>query len=525
MKYTSFKRYKFSTILKYLNLEKYSISRFYRYFVFKRYNFSRLYRYIHFKRYNFSRIYKYINYKKTKLLLFYLSASVIFLVISYLSIPAFFKYDKSKLENIICKDFNVKCSIEGKVNYSLIPSPNIKIKNLIIKDLVNKKKTIGEVENISIKLSVYNLFDKESLVYKKIKLDKSNFYFDLNKYKDFFGKELSSKPITLKNGEINFFDGQKFIAAIKNVRFKSKNGESTLKGNIFNDEISINLKNEKNKNQLLKNFTLKLVKAKLLVKIELNNSKNDKNLIEGKGLFKMNKNRLTSIFEYKNNQINFKKTNLRNFFLDGKLEGNLEFLPYLNFDLNVELNSINFNRLYSYLVALGKKSKRNLFKINKKINGQIHLTGEKIFSKYTLIDSFESRLKFINGNILVEQLLLNLGKLGAADISGIVNNDKKNSNLKFENNIFLDNVKRFYNKFGIYNKQKIPANLFVSGNIDLDNLILRLNEVSNEEKFSEEDVSYIEKEFNDTLLEDGYATLFNFKILKEFVKSINADEN
>ena len=38
-----------------------------------------------------------------------------------------------------------------------------------------------------------------------------------------------------------------------------------------------------------------------------------------------------------------------------------------------------------------------------------------------LVDSFESRIKFINGNILIEQLLLNLGKLGAADITGIIN--------------------------------------------------------------------------------------------------------
>ena len=126
----------------------------------------------------------------------------------------------------------------------------------------------------------------------------------------------------------------------------------------------------------------------------------------------------------------------------------------------------------------------------------------------------------MNGNILIEQLLLSLGRLGAADITGVINNDKKYSTLKFENNIFLDNLKRFYNKFGIFNKERTPTNLFISGNLDLMNLRLLLNEISEDEKFSDEDIAYFEKKFNDILLENGYASLFNFLNLKNFIGSI-----
>ena len=31
----------------------------------------------------------------------------------------------------LCKDFNIKCSIQGKVRYSFLPSPRIKIKDII----------------------------------------------------------------------------------------------------------------------------------------------------------------------------------------------------------------------------------------------------------------------------------------------------------------------------------------------------------------------------------------------------------
>jgi hypothetical protein len=145
---------------------------------------------------------------------------------------------------------------------------------------------------------------------------------------------------------------------------------------------------------------------------------------------------------------------------------------------------------------------------------------DKIFSKYTLINSIESRIKFINGNIFIEQALLSLGKIGAADIEGKIINDNKFSNFKFENNIFIDNLKRFYNKFGIYGKNNIPYSIFISGNFDLINLILRISEISDDKNFKSADVAYIEKEFNNIVMEEGYVSLFNFNKLKKFIQLV-----
>ena len=190
--------------------------------------------------------------------------------------------------------------------------------------------------------------------------------------------------------------------------------------------------------------------------------------------------------------------------------------------MNLDLNGINFNKFVSILNSFDNK---NLFKISKKINGQLNLSTNKVYSKYNFVNSFESRIKFINGNILIDQLLLSLGKLGAADITGIVKNEKQFTNFNFENNIYIDNLKKFYNKFGIYNKEKIPSNLFVAGNLDLVNLNMRFNEISSQNKFNNEDIAYFEKEFNNILLEDGYKTFFNFLNLKDFVKSITTETN
>ena len=61
--------------------------------------------------------------------------------------------------------------------------------------------------------------------------------------------------------------------------------------------------------------------------------------------------------------------------------------------------------------------------------------------------------------------------------------------------------------------------------VDLENLILHINEISDDENFENEDVKYVEKEFNNIVMDEGYKTLFNFLKLKEFVKLITDDTN
>jgi len=115
--------------------------------------------------------------------------------------------------------------------------------------------------------------------------------------------------------------------------------------------------------------------------------------------------------------------------------------------------------------------------------------------------------------------------LGAADLVGNINNDKKISNFKFESNIFVDNQKKFLSKFGIYNKEGINSNFFISGNIDLENIKVSFYEISDDKKFNTEDINFIESEFNDLMLEEGFDNMFNFQKLKIFLSSIVNEKN
>ena len=154
---------------------------------------------------------------------------------------------------------------------------------------------------------------------------------------------------------------------------------------------------------------------------------------------------------------------------------------------------------------------------------QIPILTDKIYSKHDLINSFESNIKFSNGNILVDKFLLNLGKLGAADVTGTIKTDKKYTNFKFESNVYIDNKKYFTRKFSIFSDKKIFNNLFASGTLDLVNFKMLFNEIVGDSKLREDEILYLEKEFNYYMLDNGIISFFDFNKFKEFIKTAISD--
>ena len=542
MKYTDIKRYKFSTILKnlknlgynftkvfkFINIQKNSFKFFFRYLDFRSINLTKITKYINPNTYDLSRLSK-VKFTSSKFLFFHLPAAIIFFGLLYLVIPSFYSYDKSKIEKILCKNQKIKCSINGDVSYRFYPTPRIKIKDLTVNDFFEKEKILIKTETAIIKLSFSNLLVKEKHKFKEIKLNNYEINFDLKSlknYGNFSEKKIKIMPIVFTKGKIIFYDGKDYVATIDktniNIKFFEDFFDATLKGNFLNDNIYIKATNESVNDQISTDIILKMSQMNFLIKTKFFNSEKDKSIKTGNFLIKKDKNKIAGVFDYKNNEFKINKSNLKNSFLEGELLGEITLLPYFNFNLDLNLNSLNFTRLYNYFLTLNKKE---VFKINNKINGNLNLSADKINSKYNLTKSFESRLKFNNGDILVDQFLINLGKLGAVDIVGIVDSDEKFTNFKFESNVFVDNQKKFLSKFGIYNKENISSHFFVSGNFDLINPRGSFYEISHAKKLNNEDINYIEKEFNNLMLEDGYNSLFHFPNFKEFIKSVTSAIN
>ena len=542
MKFSGLKIFKFSTIVKKidritdsLSLVYRSIRRIQRNIVnsltsinLKKLDFRKIYRIIDPRKFNFFVIIKKTKFLNYKYLSFYFVSLIIIVFTIYSFVPIFYNYDSSMVEKKICKNINIKCSIKGEVKYKFFPTPRIKIKDLIIKD-TKKNKTFGKIKVIEAKLYMKNLLNKQKQNFKNVKLNDFEISIDLKNldiYQNIFKKNIDRIPLNFVNGKIIFYNKEKYVATINETNFKfitkEKTKKSILKGIFLGDEINIDFENKVINGETSAEIVFKMSDLNLITKTDFSYSLQDKKPINGNILIKKDKQRFMGIFSYQDGEIIINKSNIRNSFLDGKLEGQIKFLPYFNFDLDLNLNSINFTRLYSYFLTLDKE---RLFKINNKINGNLDLSAEKIYSSYNLVKTFESEIKFNNGNIAIERFLINLGKLGAADVLGEIKNDKKFSNFKYESNVFIDNQKKFLSKFGIYNKQSISSNFFISGSLNLKNARSSFYEISGDKKFDQDDINFIEKEFNNLMLVDGYESLFRFPKFKEFIKSITMDIN
>ena len=538
-------RFKFSTIFKNISFEMLSFLKFFKLSNLRSFNLNKTYKHLISQKINFKKLYSYFDIKQysrgifkkkdfliNKFLLLHLPLSIVFFTMLYIIIPTFYTYDKSLVEKAICKQKNIKCLIKGKIRYTFFPSPRIKINDFNVIDNDNEKKIIANLKNVSVKLSFKNLLSKDKHKFKKIEINKFTISINIDnfkKYKNIFTEDNYFTPTTLSKGKIIFLEKYDNVATIKDVdlklNFDNNFQIAELKGNFLNDDLYISFNRKEIDQKQISDIIIKMSNLNLLTKANIFPSDKEKNALTGNILFKKNKHRFTGIVHYKEGQLKVDKSNFKNFYLNGEVSGKVEFSPYFNFDLDLDLKNINFTKTYNYFLKLDKKEKKNLFKVNKKINGNLALSADKVYSNLGLVKSFESRLKFNNGNVSIEQFLINLGKLGAADILGSITNDKKFSNIKYETNIFIDNQKKFLRKFGIYSKKKMHPNLFIAGLFDLHNIKNVFYEISDDKKFSVDDVSFVEKEFNDFMLEDGYVNLFNLAKFKEFTKSIAGEIN
>ena len=406
MKYFNIKRYKFSTVtrglrnladdildfLKFINPKK-----TYKSLEDKIYNLTRKLKYLDIRKYNVIKYntlnsIKKIKIQSNKFLFYHLPISIIFFIFLYVLIPTFYNYDKSAIEKTICSSSKVKCTIKGKISYNLFPTPRLKIKDLKI-DLTSGNLNLLTANDTSLKLSIKNLLAKEKHKVKKIIISDFESNINLKKLKNYnsiFDKKISLIPIVFIKGKIVLHDNKNYIATITKanliVKLLKNYSEVNLEGKFLNDNVNINFSNEINDNRPTTKIELKMKESSFYSKVSFLNLK--KNIENGRFLIKKDNNKISGIFDYKDNEITIIKSNIRNKFIDGKLAGNLILLPYLVFNLDLNLNSINFTKVYNYFLSLDKKEQKELFKINKKINGKLNFATEKVYSKHNLIKSF-----------------------------------------------------------------------------------------------------------------------------------------
>ena len=434
------------------------------------------------------------------------SISFLFLYLFYLSIPSL--YDKGKLQKEltekILNEFKINISISSDINYSILPSPNIVIKNVkIFNDDIESPKELTQIKKLKIFISQKSILNQKNLRINEILIEDANFsvqFVDFKFFKNYFETKLSKKKVKIKNSKVFFKDkknGTISLFSISNLDIfydeKKSNNNVNAYGNVF--KIPFKLKWNKDFKNISSSITLLKLKR---LRIEMKNiSKKRNGIYFAENNLIIGNSKLFTKYKIDDGMINIysEDTDLIN--NDVNYLGKISLNPFdLKLDINLkELDIKKFLKSSSVFVEFLKS---NLF-FNKNLSSTIILNSEniiknKLFNYCKIIMNYRSGEINFNNSYLV------------SDKVGILNLYSSSLNVINEEMVFTGRFKfeirdqeGFYRVFQISKSTRKPVtNIFFDINFNLfNNEITIKNFQFNELKYESSDaIKSILNEYN-----------------------------
>ena len=430
------------------------------------------------------------NKKKIKLFTSYdrillLLVGVVFLIISYLSIPFFYDSDKliDKVKNELFKNLNINFNLTEDFSYNFFPRPALSFRKVSFLDQVDnlgemkvnispgklfflKNINIGDVTlkniNLNINKKNYNLFTE------LLKNDYSNFKFEIKNSNIFYRN--------IKNDVL-------FINKVNKLRYyfdKKKFSNFLIADNkIFNIPYSIKFQNDFNKRKIRT-----LINSDLL-KLKIENQFSYKNLNK-EGVINFFYNKKKTKAKYSLNKNVFKFT-----YSEELLEPNFIYNGIINFkpffsEFSGNLKEINSNQLFNPNSILVQFLKTEILN-NKNLNIKTSVNANQIKSYKDLIN-FALKIK-------ISESLIDINETSLSWLDDI--HFKISDSLIYikDNNLFLDafitinindhdKVYKFFQTPRNYRRQikKIEFNL----NYNFDQFTVRLDDIKIDDLIHEE---------------------------------------
>lgn len=464
-----------------------------------------------------NKIKKYINVLLTQKLIksiFFLKYLILIFSISlfsYLFIPKFLNYEKQidYIENLLLKNYNINLVDHSRISYDIFPSPRINIYNTTVN--FKKHNINSKVDKLQLVLKFSSIYNNNNLNLKKIVLKRSVLNFNIDNFKYFIKYifdlngdiYIQESKIVLKNYKNNIF-------VLDDVKFNNKNFflKSTIAGNKFNIKFS-----KKNNNY---NLVMSSPNLGLHTKINFTEDSTYENY---SGLAKIKILDSNIKIQFKNNEkIEINKSYFRNNFLSTTVDGTIEFNPYFNFNLLLDLDYLNIKKIISQNIF---KNIHKFASINSKLNGDIKLTynEKKINSRY--LNEANIFISFVNGDIKINKFYL-LSDVGDFDLKGIITNINGFPKLNFYIIINLLDEKKLFKRFKLKSSNdNLIKKIHLDGNINLSSYKINFtNILSNKNKLKQEDLKFYENSLENLLIDNDLGDLFNYKKIKNFITEI-----
>ena len=471
-----------------------------------------------FNKKNYEKLNQYLNKKTifTSIILFFLIVTSIYLIKPY-----FYNYNLNKdiFENKIKKEFEIDLKINGKLSYNLFPYPRINIKKAKLKFSEKKQILIDEL-HISIPLFISK--NIKDLKLKKIIISEQTVQVYPKDFKSYFKYYTihKEKNIYFKNCNLFFLDEQKNKVFFENFYLTEKS-----KRNLH----AINIESIFSQNKFKINFINKINGEKKLdiifpqigadINVVFDESSN-LSRVDGKSKIKLLDNIFVINFKGKD-KFKIYDSFLRNKFINSKIDGDINVINNLFFDLNLDINQIKFrklllnyfpnNRGYSFLES----------GLIKKVNGKINILIKNTNSFIGRINNLKMKFILENGDIRIQNGTAFLPHNSKINFNLLFSDNQGDPFLDFNLNFDSDNTKKFLRKLNVYNTIDNETLINVQGKINLINKKVKFRNIilNKREKLDKKKISSLEKNFNEFVLKEGIIGLTDFFRLKKFINT------
>ena len=453
----------------------------------------------------YSNIFKFIFYLKYLFLIFFIS------LLTYLIVPKFFNFSEKQfyIKKHIEKNYDLTIKNIEKIQYNILPLPNLEIKNASLNflndDLEIEAKTIYIFPNI---LKIYN--------FKNFKSDKINFINSDIKIKTKYISSFYKKIVSQKN-KINFdkttiqiLDDDKLVLSLNDLNYSNYGFKKNLVyGKVFKKNLRIKV------TEKLDKISFKLINTGIFGEIVyLDNTINKFKLGRFKG--KILNSNIKFNFSIDEKELIIQDYIFRNKDLSYDSNGKIIFSPFLSINLKSNIKEINKDLFYKIDFRTLLKNKDFLKRLN--INQEV-VYSSKRFSK-NFVKNLNAKIDLAYGRIAINKtILLDIGEINCNSEMNLIDED---SILIIRCQISSEDEKNFLRSFSTnYNGKNEALNLEIKANLNLiQKKINFLTVTNNTYQASEEDLKLFKEIFEITFLKDNLLDIFNTRKINNFLENI-----
>jgi len=328
--------------------------------------------------------------------------ALIFLFLSYLSIPYIYNKEKIKneLESQLINKFNINFILPKNFEYKFLPRPHFIIKDIFINE--NEQK-IFDVNKTSIFISLNNLFSINNIKIDNVVFEEAN--FNLNKQNSnlfikLLDNDYSKSNLNIKNSKIFFRSFENEILLINKVDnleyyydLKEFKNVVISENEIFNIPYSIKIYKERLTKNLFSKVNLNFLKLQLINELDYSDD-----LKKGLINFIYNKKKSEVSYEFDAEAFNF-------YFLDKSIKPNFAYKGKINFNpfyslINGNIDEINLSTFFQSNSIFFELLKTEILN-NKNLNFDLKIKGKKYF-KIDNINDFNLDFKIQEGLIDID---------------------------------------------------------------------------------------------------------------------------